>query len=381
MTTTHQPVISTRLQYIVLLFLTLANLLLFQLQNNGKFLVQEKALVFDNAVYLHSPSVPPEPFHATVVAYAHQNNTHGSWIGNQWIPPPSSYSGRYSSRLYSVFEMQQYFSQTTSYRSMVFVGDSNARQSYATLYAILNATTNHHNINNLDAWDLDDPDVIDRNRRNITELCPRNLTLCRTLRNNRNSSDAAVANIHDIDYLMLTCPENNLSLRRLVNDYNIIVIHLGAWHLMTYCKMKSVRGFRKLILKLESLLLERQQQQKSSSQHPAATTTTRIIWVTMGTVGHNKPSWKRAMEVNAKMRRFIETISQNQQGNTTTNAAILHHSFTILDWGAVVEPRSWPDQDRIVGDTNPHYGLEARLVLVQMLMNHLLLLEHGTIQS
>jgi hypothetical protein len=43
-------------------------------------------------------------------------------------------------------------------------------------------------------------------------------------------------------------------------------------------------------------------------------------------------------------------------------------NLTFVDWGAAVRPRSF--SERIRGDIAAHYGLEPRLVLIQMLTNH-----------
>lgn len=49
---------------------------------------------------------------------------------------------------------------------------------------------------------------------------------------------------------------------------------------------------------------------------------------------------------------------------------------TVLDWASAVLARS-STGTRIKGDIKAHYGLEPRLVLMQMLTNHLI--DQGTL--
>jgi hypothetical protein len=321
----------------------------------------------------------------------HSNdNTHttsfGSWIGNQWIP---SIGGGY--RLYSVMEMQQFFTPTTgtiraSSSRMLFLGDSSARRVYATFFAILNATTstttNNTNLCNLETWDLDASHVIDVNKNVRTEVCTtKNVTICRRISRRRRISDHHHRNLgpaaanhnavhhHSFDYLQASCPEAilKMDLPRLLPEYDVIVIHLGAWHLMLKCRSKRMDDFRELFGTLSSLTQQQFHQPSSLAK---------IVWVTMGSVGHErndingKRSWKRAHDINSKIRQLVQ---EAQHDDAPPQPQLRYPSLTILDWGSVMEPRSWPYRDRIYGDIAPHYGLEARLVLIQMLMNHLLI--------
>ena len=47
------------------------------------------------------------------------------------------------------------------------------------------------------------------------------------------------------------------------------------------------------------------------------------------------------------------------------------HNFTIVDWGGVIQARSY-GEERIKGDLNTHYGLEARLLFAQQLLHEIL---------
>lgn len=43
--------------------------------------------------------------------------------------------------------------------------------------------------------------------------------------------------------------------------------------------------------------------------------------------------------------------------------------LTYINWDAAMTPRSF-GQERITGDVKAHYGAVARIVLIQMLTNH-----------
>ena len=64
--------------------------------------------------------------------YVSPRSLTGSWMGDQWIPPPEW-------RLYSAWEMQDIFRNKT----LLFLGDSTARRAAGTLYAMLNHTTSN----------------------------------------------------------------------------------------------------------------------------------------------------------------------------------------------------------------------------------------------
>jgi hypothetical protein len=62
----------------------------------------------------------------------------------------------------------------------------------------------------------------------------------------------------------------------------------------------------------------------------------------------------------------IDALRANETKKVVTDGAV----FTYLNWGGAVEPRSFGEQ-RNVGDHVAHYGLETRLVQMQMMTNYL----------
>jgi hypothetical protein len=70
----------------------------------------------------------PRPLDAGGVAAAVATPTMGTWIGNTWIPPPGW-------RMFTVAELQDMYKN----KSILWIGDSTARRSSLTMYAVLRA--------------------------------------------------------------------------------------------------------------------------------------------------------------------------------------------------------------------------------------------------
>jgi len=68
---------------------------------------------------------------------------------------------------------------------------------------------------------------------------------------------------------------------------------------------------------------------------------------------------------SSALGRFIQKNNNNCHHTTTTN-----NYLTYVDWGGAIQSRSF-GKERIQGDLKPHYGLEPRLVLIQMITNRL----------
>lgn len=351
-----------RLQYLILSVLLFANLLSSQLHRiqelSFHFTVSSNAtkdVTMANSVLLTAQL--QLPLHYGAGGIVHDNS---SWIGNQWIPPVGF-------RLYSAEEIQHFFFSQAYFQSVLFVGDSNVRRLYGTFYAILNASSpTNHTLVNVDTWDMNAARIIDLNKRTITEVCTaKSVSVCRRLVRLDQMSNTMVD--ISVDYNLATCPEQilGMDLDRVIQEYNLIVVHVGAWHLIKNCRSLRMEDYRLLLWKLESY----------------QRTNLTIVWITMGSFGYNsdsmgKLSLKRSFRFNSQIRQHVEeSVNRQLRRNDTddhnaTNPPI--ESLTLLDWGSVMAPRSWPYQDRIRGDIPAHYGLEGRLVQVQMLMNHLL---------
>jgi hypothetical protein len=89
-----------------------------------------------------------------------------------------------------------------------------------------------------------------------------------------------------------------------------------------------------------------------------------IIWRTSGFRVDNE-YFEYFVEINKMAVDRITSIAARlqQENNTVSN-------LTCINWSGAIYPRSF-GSDRIKGDHPEHYGLEARLVLIQMITNHL----------
>jgi hypothetical protein len=98
------------------------------------------------------------------------------------------------------------------------------------------------------------------------------------------------------------------------------------------------------------------------------------VWRTWGSPGttfsepkDNEKLWNQARTHNSYVKTLIDTneISRKEAGKVPS-------SISYIDFGQAMLPRLYPKEKRIQGDMASHYGLEARLAFVQMLMNHLI---------
>jgi hypothetical protein len=64
----------------------------------------------------------------------------------------------------------------------------------------------------------------------------------------------------------------------------------------------------------------------------------------------------------------MDNIDQHYAGNNNNNNN--NNKMTYVNWGEAVEPRSF-GAERLSGDMHAHYSHEPRVVLIQMITNHL----------
>ena len=100
-----------------------------------------------------------------------------------------------------------------------------------------------------------------------------------------------------------------------------------------------------------------------------------IVWKTCGysAVTDDTAYEKQRLvdRINERTMDFLDQQHQQQQQSIATSATdTMNDTRTILyfDWGGAVKARSFGDA-RIPGDSINHYGLQARLVALQMLTN------------
>lgn len=72
--------------------------------------------------------------------------------------------------------------------------------------------------------------------------------------------------------------------------------------------------------------------------------------------------------------RALKPYSNHNSSSWQKKSTKTNFNLTFVDWQTVISKRSF-GEDRIKGDINPHYGLEARLLFAQQLLHHLRRLE------
>ena len=267
----------------------------------------------------------------------------GSWIGDTWIPPSPW-------QLYSATDLVRMWSS----KKIWWIGDSLARRGAMTLYHILN--TSHAAILK---EDLDKFSMLNVNKGNVTnrEHCPifqrvkpSGPIVCRSMPGSKSSDIKSFM----VSYLCTAAEVANFLLNEMnqsrvprtnIREFDVIVIALGAHE-------KSKSNVVELYTHLARLCHRFTQ-----------VTGVPIVWRTSGysTEYFEKP-----------------TSTLNEAVMDTIDSYGAESNLTYINWAGAVRERSHAPH-RIEGDSMSHYGVEPRLVLVQMLTNHLL--ERGILQK
>ena len=235
--------------------------------------------------------------------------------------------------------------------TILFVGGSTARRTYATFYAILNATDEPDDIT---IQSLSAMKVIDVNKRNITEECHKEgYLLCRTT---PRAFDYMIASCL-VELMNMTENHNSQFWRDLAN-YSLVVVIIGPWEMVARCQLYApVEGWEMRFRRfLEPLY---------NDNGKAATANTTIIWRTWGSMGRVNDStalgsWEKALQYNEYFKEEIDARNQASRSS----------AVSYIDWAHAMKPGLFPYSKRIKGDIAEHNGLEARLTFIQMLTNH-----------
>jgi hypothetical protein len=259
-----------------------------------------------------------------------------SWIGNHWIPPLGVPT-------YTAEDMRNVFRKENS----LWIGDSTARRSYATMFAIMNAS----NPSDIAVLDLDGPSKLFGKRG---EICSNrdfgNESICRQIQSATQSYGkfdmGAKAYYKDIlDFANMELKQPSLS-----QEYSIIVFALGVWE-----TIRPDEGSNAKTIPEDRLLLALDALEKLAS--PSLT----VVWRTHGFSSKGKAHGNDRLEqLNAKAKEWFQNATQHQNSN-----------MVLVDWGEGIYRRS-VGRLRIEGDMAPHYGLEARTLMAQMLTHELI---------
>ena len=274
---------------------------------------------------------------------------HGTWIGNTWIPPAGTKS-------YSPAEIRSVFQN----HSVLWIGDSTIRRAYATLFGILNGTERHVPVDAMDA-----PNIIDVNRygsrygSRFQEVCNKpNTTICRHVPNATNAEKSSY------DYQSTSCLRDvreftNNALETMhtggTRDYSLLVVGVGVWEIVRIADC-SEGGDSSSYPNATYAKLQKTVEALCKLQGPNL----KIVWRTSGFDSNHVSGNEVLKEINKRAMDQIDVF----------NSMHPESNITYIDWGAEIWPRS-NGKDRINGDLRSHYGLEARLLLIQLLMNSL----------
>jgi hypothetical protein len=264
----------------------------------------------------------------------------GSWIGNHWVPPKGW-------RYFSAGELKTVYKD----KSIMWVGDSLARRAALTMYGVLNETTANSSDMNVPAAAIDSSGVIDVNKRQKTEFCAKwnQPNWCRTMPGGVGDYVYVVKNrFSDIRSFLV----DELSGKsNITENFDTIIIAIGNWDSV------SPKEERSNILSNMTASIDALGKLQSIGKT--------IIWRTSGFRYDNGKTNEYFFEVNKKAVDQIKSIATRMQQESKKFS-----NLTCINWSGAIFPRSF-GSNRIKGDTQDHYGLEGRLVFIQMITNHL----------
>jgi len=312
----------------------------------------------------------------------------GSWLGDIWIPPEGW-------RLYNAREIQDTFQG----KSVLWLGDSTARRTAASMYALLNGNRTVQT-QTTSVQEMDHAAVVDKHKRAVDTPCQRhgwnahlnesNYTtpwiwhpfLCFPMPPNTRS-----AQDQEGDYIMVdrSCFKDvneflwqeinatatnakaketgeNTSLATVINHANVLIISDGIWHNVRARDCDTKGGIEVVKTHFHSIFKALIQLEKD---RPDLT----IIWRTTGFSEKHDPTIMYQTNEHV-MDQFDQHILSRRRKEPPHHPLGLdaHGGLTYVHWGGAIQARSF-GKERLNGDIPAHYGLTPRLVLIQMITN------------
>jgi hypothetical protein len=274
-------------------------------------------------------------------------NMHYTWIGNQWVPPDGV-------PIYSVTKMRAVYER----HNIAWIGDSTCRRAYMTLLGMMNAS----DPSDVSISEINSDQVIDHGKKNRFGGCTKHVThpwandSIPSMKNDSTPSMKKCAGTIGNSKMHLlspgvSCfdPETTEFAsaylehygKKTSQDYDVLIVAMGIWEIVRSrdCRKESneTDAGKRLQMALKSL---------SNLASPKL----RVIWRTIGFSQKHASSKDTIKGFNQIAKEFIE--------------AQPHMSY--VDWGGEIERRSF-GKERIEGDMSPHYGLEARTLMANML--------------
>lgn len=264
-------------------------------------------------------------------------------------------------------------------KTILWIGDSLARRSFATMYNILNST--HSNHTSLES--ITNASIIDFNKAFLNnkqdpqvESCPKWEHLprfqpdaCRPMPKGSDNADHASTGGGEFIKMKMTCFSHvewflNEELEgnsNLTSKVDLVVLVLGIWDVVHEWECRGKNTTRKPLERLEDLI-------KVAARFTVKTGK-RIVWRTSGFDGDKTDNNKLVYALNDRLMNAIDHFHHDEHGGKEEQEEA-PNLLTYINWGGAVEDRSF-GLERIIGDLPSHYGVEPRVVLVQMLTNHL----------
>jgi hypothetical protein len=253
-----------------------------------------------------------------------------NWTGNTWLPPQGT-------SLFSTNEMRTLFQNECT----LFVGDSLQRRVGDTLFSLLaNTTDKYINSKQRDRG---------RKERSVPQLQQQ-------LVNNTNST---LTGCLDFEWRPMLADLQNFTKeyvdKPLYSKYTMVVIASTIWDVAGSNKPRYHPNAASLRVTVNKTI--------DSLAHLATMKpNVSFVWKTSGWCHNCKwgsPEARGATnyKVYAANEQAIQSIKSERLDN-----------LKVIDWATHVYPRSIGDSRILSGDNNPyHYGLEPRLVFIQLL--------------
>jgi hypothetical protein len=313
--------------------------------------VRPETITFTNKteiqLHLHTTSL---------VDIQQQRHQIGTWVGNWWFPPPEW-------KLFTPQEMLNIYSNLT----MLWIGDSTARRTSMNLYKILDKASHftipgeHENVTTrLDITMEEMEQEIDLNKGiNITEPC--NISdafwICRDMPHSNGQHDFLLAPAFCLGEVQAFLDQQIEYAMNATSNVHVIVISMGVWESVrpVFCQKQN-----------QNRTQDEQQDSVMESIHRFLTLRpdVKIIWRTSG--------WYDGLR-RSPFNRFIRIMERNMMDKMDAYLELhpsMRHQFSYVNWAGAIATRSFGNE-RIRGDIKAHYGLEPRLVLIQMITNRL----------
>ena len=323
------------------------------------------------------------------------NSSDYKWLGNHWIAPPGVPT-------FTPRQIRAYFKK----RNVLVIGDSTSRRFYATLFGMFHTD----DLDNVSVEEISNKTLLDENMyfkyvTNCTLQQNRSIakhmtamkgTTCKNWggdegegeienEDQQNSTISSSASLPSgsvkFDYAFQSSFKsmvefwrdgpNNDNLQGLQNYYDLIIIGKGVWELA-----HPSETIKPVLLLPNTTAAERVRAMLELMQRNNPNDLQVVIRTSGFGSNNTDPTDQQILrDINAEERQFFYDL---ETGADTRTAGRYAKNVTLVDWGGVIEHRSY-GEERIEGDSPHHYDAEARILFLQQLMHELVKSEliHG----